>query len=123
MIKRGSSIEEAAMELMDSRTGKIPVQLDNGKTIMVEVSHTGHEDVAMKNYIQPFKDVTSALEGLISAIAVTLQKIEMDKASVKFGLELAIESGNLTAVIVKGSGKANLEITLEWNGASRGASR
>lgn len=28
--------------------------------------------------------------------------------------ELAIESGQLTAVIVKGSGKANLEITLEW---------
>jgi hypothetical protein len=29
-------------------------------------------------------------------------------------MELAIESGQLTAIIVKGSGKANLEITLEW---------
>jgi hypothetical protein len=29
-------------------------------------------------------------------------------------MELAVESGQLTAVIVKGSGKGNLEITLEW---------
>jgi hypothetical protein len=29
-------------------------------------------------------------------------------------LELAIEAGQLTAAIVKGSGKGNLEITLEW---------
>jgi hypothetical protein len=109
-----------AMEFMDSRTGKIPVRLDNGATIMVEVSHTGREDVAID--IRPFTEVTSALEGLISAIAVALRKIKTDKASVKFGLELAIESGNLTAVIVKGSGKANLEITLEWNGDTQGAS-
>jgi hypothetical protein len=32
----------------------------------------------------------------------------------KIGIELAIESGQLTAVIVKGSGKVNLEIMLEW---------
>jgi hypothetical protein len=59
--------------------------------------------------------VTDALEGIVDAIAQTLQKASPDKASVKFGLELAIEPGGLTAVIVKGSGKANLEITLEWN--------
>jgi hypothetical protein len=40
--------------------------------------------------------------------------VKPKKATVKFGMELAIESGQLTAVIVKGSGKGNLEITLEW---------
>jgi len=33
---------------------------------------------------------------------------------VEFGLEVALESGQLTAVLVKGSAKANLKITLEW---------
>ena len=29
-------------------------------------------------------------------------------------MELALESGQLTALIAKGSSKANMEITLEW---------
>lgn len=47
---------------------------------------------------------------------IAIQKARPKKVTVtvKFGMELAIESGQLTAVIVKGSGKANLEITLEW---------
>lgn len=101
------------MEFTESRTETIPVQLDNGAVIKVEVAQTGREDVAID--IRPFKEVTNALEGIVDAIAQTLQKAQPDKASVKFGLELAIESGSLTAVIVKGSGKANLEIMLEWS--------
>jgi len=33
---------------------------------------------------------------------------------VKFGLEIAVESGNLIAILGKGSTKANLEIAMEW---------
>jgi Trypsin-co-occurring domain 1 len=40
--------------------------------------------------------------------------VQPDKISVKVGIEVAVESGQLTALIVKGSGKANLEITMEW---------
>jgi hypothetical protein len=47
-------------------------------------------------------------------VAAPLKKARPKKATVKFGMEMAIEAGQLTAVIVKGSGKANLEITLEW---------
>jgi hypothetical protein len=52
-------------------------------------------------------------------IATPLQKVKPKKATVKFGMEMAIEAGQLTAVIVKGSGKANLEITLEWEAQSK----
>jgi hypothetical protein len=100
------------MEFTESRLEKIPVQLPNGTVIKVEVSQMGREDVAFD--VKPFTEITDALEGIVGAIAGTLQKVQPDKASVKFGLELAIESGQLTAIIVKGSGKANLEITLEW---------
>ena len=100
------------MEFGDSRTERVPVKLPGGTIIMVELEQTGREDVAFD--IKPFKQVTDALEEITAALAETLQKNKPDKASVKFGMELAVESGQLTAVIVKGSGNANFEITLEW---------
>lgn len=93
-------------------TEKIPVKLPNGAVIKVEISDFGREDVAFNAL--PFDDIAPALEGITSAIKETLEKAKPKKASVKFGLEMSIESGNLTAAIVKGSGKANLEVTLEW---------
>lgn len=101
------------MVFTEDQTDKIPVQLPNGKKVLVEVAQVGPEEVAFD--AQPFTEVTEALEGIVEALAIPLQKTMPDKASVKFGLELAVEAGQLTAAIVKGSGKANLEITLEWN--------
>ncbi|NET35237.1 MAG: hypothetical protein F6K19_24950 [Cyanothece sp. SIO1E1] len=100
------------MEFAEPRTEEIPVELPNGSVIRVEVAHTGREDVAFD--VRPFKEVTDALEGIVGAIATTIHKAQPKKASVKFGLDVAIDSGSLTATIVKGSSKANLEITLEW---------
>jgi hypothetical protein len=36
------------------------------------------------------------------------------KATVTFGIDVAVEPGQLTAMLVKGGGNATLEITLEW---------
>ena len=100
------------MEPRESQIQTIPVQLDNGTVIRVQVTSTGREDVAFD--IKSFNQVTEALEGICQTIAETLHKVKPDKASVKFGMELAIESGHLTAVIAKGTSKANLEFILEW---------
>jgi hypothetical protein len=97
----------------EDRTEAIPVELPNGMIIKVEVAHTGREDVAFTTL--SFKQVTDALEGIVDAIAGTLQKVEPKKATVKFGMEVAVEAGQLTALLVKGSAKGNLEITLEWS--------
>jgi hypothetical protein len=103
------------MESMESRLDTIPVkvQINNGTIIRLEVVSTGREDVAIN--IRPFEEVTDALEGIVQTLAGVLQKVAPTKASVKFGVEVALEAGHLTAVIVKGSGKANLDITLEWS--------
>ena len=83
--------------------------------IKVEATPLGsrEEDVAFS--IKPFKEVTDAIEGIAQSIVSSLEKIKPQKASVEFGLEIGAESGQLTALIVKGSGKANLKITLEWS--------
>jgi tetrahydromethanopterin S-methyltransferase subunit B len=100
------------MEFTESRSELIPVQLANGTIIKIEVAQTGEENVAFD--VRPFQEVTNAIEGIVDAISSTLQKVKPSKATVKFGLEVAIDSGSLTVLIVKGSSKANLEISLEW---------
>ena len=100
------------MTFAESRSETVPVQLPNGAIVKVEVTKSGREDVGFDT--KQFQPVADALEGVVQMIAAPIQKVKPKKATVKFGMELAIESGQLTAIIVKGSGKANLEITLEW---------
>jgi hypothetical protein len=100
------------MTFAESRSSTVPVQLPNGAIVKFEVTSTGREGVAFDS--KQFQPIAEAIEGVVQMIAAPIQKVKPKKATVKFGMELAIESGQLTAVIVKGSGKANLEITLEW---------
>ncbi|MGR3277615.1 CU044_2847 family protein [Acaryochloris marina NIES-2412] len=100
------------MSFSDSRNRTVPVQLPNQTLINIEVAQTGREDVAFD--VKSFQGVTNAIEGVAEAITESLGKITPNKASVKFGLEIQIEQGSLVAAIVRGTGKANLEVTLEW---------
>jgi hypothetical protein len=104
--------ETHAMTFAEFRRDTVPVQLPNGAIVKVEVAQTGREDVAFE--VKSFKGVTDAIEGIAEAVTASLQNVSPNKASVKFGLEIEIEQGSLVAAIVKGTGKANLEITLEW---------
>ncbi len=90
----------------------IPVELPNGTRVNIEVASTGREDVGFD--VKSFTDVTDAIESIAEAVTTSLRKAAPTKASVKFGLEIQIEQGSLVAAIVRGTGKANLEITLEW---------
>jgi hypothetical protein len=105
------------MTFAESRSNTVPVQLPNGAIVKVEVTSMGREDVGFD--VKQFQPVADAIEGVVQMIATPIQKVKPKKATVKFGMELAIESGQLTAVIVKGSGKGNLEITLEWESLTK----
>jgi hypothetical protein len=58
--------------------------------------------------------VRVAVEGLSQVVQEAISAVKPDEASVEFSLEIGIESGKLTALWVKGTGKANLKITLTW---------
>lgn len=105
------------MSFTESRGDTVPVQLPNGAIVKVEVTSTGREDVGFD--VKQFQPIADAIEGVVQMIAAPIQKVNPKKAAVKFGMELAIESGQLTAVIVKGSGKGNLEIMLEWEAQAK----
>lgn len=100
---------------MNQRIEIIPVEFANNVTVHVEATVLpGEEDVAYS--VAAFKQVTDSIEAIAISVVESLRRIKPHKAAVEFGLEIAIESGQLTALLVKGSGKANLKVTLEWSG-------
>jgi hypothetical protein len=97
---------------MEPQTKIISVELTDGTSVRVEATPIGDRKVGFQT--RPFSEVTTAIESLSKDIAETLQKVKPDRVSVKFGIEIGMESGKLTALLVKGTATANLEITLEW---------
>jgi hypothetical protein len=93
-----------------------PVVLPNGKKVLVQVvraTPTGEQDVALTQL--NFSDVADAIEGIASALTAALKKVRPTKASVEFGIQIGVEAGHLTALIVKGTGTASLTVSLEWD--------
>jgi hypothetical protein len=102
---------------METRTEIIKAELANGSIVHIQATVLGgEEEVAFA--LPSFKEVTDAIEGIAKSVVTTIQKVKPKKATVEFGLEVALESGQLTALLVKGSGTSNLKITLEWGEAS-----
>ncbi len=102
---------------MEIRTELIKTQLADGTIVHIQaVVIGGEEEVAFT--LPSFKPVTDAIEGIATSLVTTFQKVKPRKASVEFGLEIALEAGQLTALLVKGFSTSNLKITLEWGESS-----
>ncbi|WP_017716948.1 CU044_2847 family protein [Kamptonema formosum] len=97
------------------RTEIVRVKLPNGQEVNIEARMLGgSQKISSSSQILSLDNLTNSIEGIAAAIVNHLQQVKPTKTSVKLGLEVALESGQLTALIVKGSSKGNLEITMEW---------
>lgn len=96
------------------RTENVKTKLANGTIIQIEATSLGGSAKVANIGLPSFSTVTDAIEGIAESVVSTLQKVKPRAASVEFGLEIGLESGQLTALLVKGTGTANLKITLEW---------
>ena len=98
---------------MEPTTRLVPVTLPNGHPLQVEA--TTVETLEGAGFqAKSFDGVIGAIEGIAMAVQSALTKVKPTKATVEVGLEVGVEAGQLTALLVKGSGKANLKITLTW---------
>lgn len=99
----------------ETRTQIASMTFVDGTTVRVEASRIGgSEDVVDLEKTIPFQQVVAVIEHVAEEVIATLKKVKPDKASVEFGVEVAVETAGLTALLVKGSGKGNLKITLHW---------
>jgi NTP-dependent ternary system trypsin peptidase co-occuring protein len=72
----------------------------------------GEEDISFR--LPEFREVMDSIEQIAATLSEMMKRVKPSKAAVEFGIEIAAESGGLTALLVKGTGKANLVLKLEW---------
>jgi hypothetical protein len=103
------------IEALERTTEILPVEMANGKVVQVQVTTMGgEEDIAILDHLPTFEEVTGAIEEISRAITSSIEKVKPQSASVEFGLEVAVQEGKLTALLVQGSGTASVTITLGW---------
>lgn len=103
----------------EDRSEIVSAELEGGMSISIQATPLGGEElVGAPSGPLAFKEVTDTVEGLAKVMIGTLKKVKPRAATVEFGLQIGVESGKLTALLVKGTGSANLKITLEWGEVS-----
>ncbi|PAX54159.1 CU044_2847 family protein [Brunnivagina elsteri] len=98
---------------MEFQSKVISVELADGTVVKIEASSISDRKVGLQT--RPFSEATSVIKSPVKEIAETVQTIKPDKARVRFGIEIGVDAGKLTAILAKGTSTANLEITLEWD--------
>lgn len=100
----------------DERTQwqKIKLSEEGDRQIYLEVlQRSGREEVGILDSI-PFEQVIEIMGEIAQGIGNTLEKAKPTKASIELGVEFGLENGQLVGLIARGTGKANLKISLEW---------
>jgi NTP-dependent ternary system trypsin peptidase co-occuring protein len=100
----------------------VRADLGQGRVIQVEArtpalspeADVGLLDTIKKRENLPFDGVTGSIEAIAERVTAALANVKPDKATVEFGIDVALETGGLTGLLAKGSGSAALKITLEW---------
>jgi len=103
-----------------SRASFVPVKLDDNTIIRIEATRIESDDGQGEGYIAAvempsFQQITETIKSMAKSLVAIWNEVQPSRASVEFGIEVGFEPGNLTALLVKGSGKANLIVTLEWS--------
>jgi len=96
------------------RRSLIRVRLPDGGTVhMQAVGLGGKENITSE--VPEISDLWPTIEGIAQALSVVWKKVKPGKATVEFGIQVAVESGRLTALVIQGTAEANLKICLEWS--------
>ncbi len=95
------------------RPAAIKTKLADGTVIYVQAQTFGGEQ-QVSAHLPSFDEVTRAISGIAKPLVKMLEEIKPRKATLEFGVEIALEAGQLTALLVKGTGETSLKITLEW---------
>jgi Trypsin-co-occurring domain 1 len=96
----------------------VEVTLSGGQTMLARVHNTdpvatGPRDVGLREQLS-FAGVTDTLRQIGGAVVDAIGQVRPERASVEFGLDLAVKSGKLTGLLVEGDATATLKVTLEW---------
>ncbi|MEU0130364.1 CU044_2847 family protein [Streptomyces sp. NPDC006289] len=78
------------------------------------------QDIAARG-LPSLGDVGSAITGMARLARDAVRAAQPDSASIEFGVDVKVESGKLTGLVVSGSANATLKVTLNWESGSSAA--
>ena len=100
-------------------TERVRAALPGGAIVWVEAVSVGRDkerEVALDlSKALPLDGVSKVIGGLARLVHSGIEEIKPKKTTAEFSLEVSLESGQLTALWVKGSGNASIKLTLEWS--------
>lgn len=96
----------------------VKVDLGDGRTIAVEALNVSPEKPVGIADVLSFDGVERSIEAIAARMTAAFDHVKPDRAAVEFGIDVGVESGALTALVVKGTGTATLKVTLEWQRSS-----
>lgn len=98
---------------MDQETEVVMVALDNDVEAGVEVLLDGGAgNVGVLDELD-FQEIQRAIEGLARVVGHSFQRLKSQQAAAGRGPGLKVESGILTAALVRARGDASMKITVE----------
>lgn len=97
----------------------IEVQLDEGGRLFVEAATApGRHEIGAIDAVR-----IDQLVETVSTFGVAIRNAALaaapSKATVEFGVEVRLEASGLVALIARGTGAANVKVSLEWGGEER----
>jgi hypothetical protein len=98
----------------------VTLDLGDGVKMVVAAEQKGPELVSEDKLIAKLGVVTDSIERVGRGVLNAARKAQPSKASVELGFSLAIEQGQLVALLGKGRGEASIKVTLEWAGSKDG---
>jgi hypothetical protein len=89
-----------------------------GHVVQIEVREPADPEVDVKiGDVLSFDGVVDSIEAIAASIDGLLKRVSPKRATVELGFDVGVETGGLTALLVKGKGSATLTVTLEWERA------
>ena len=79
------------------------------------VSLGGAQDVGALDRLN-LDGVAESVKSIADTLGEALKAASPKKASVEFGLEIAVKGGKLVSLITEAGGTATLKVSLEWGG-------
>ncbi|WP_158857847.1 CU044_2847 family protein [Streptomyces sp. NRRL B-1347] len=94
---------------------RVVVDLGDAGTMVVVAETGGSTLVADRKVSGKFGEITSSIERVGQDVLKAARRAGPSKAVVELGFGLAVESGQLVALLGRGRGEATIKVTLEWD--------
>ena len=104
--------------MSDEPRRSVVAKLPDGTLIKLDARDAGGATtVSPLSEVLDLEGVQGALRGISDMVKNAVAAVKPETATVEFGLDVEVEAGKLTGLLVSGSGAASLKVTLSWKGS------